>query len=665
MSLAPQVGKQAIAAQTMVDVMIYGGSAGCVDNKTEFLTEGGWKSIADYTEGDEVCIYNDITDELSFEQPADYIKEPCKDMFKLRGVDLEHVVTEDHCLVYWDKNGEMCETILLDVVDDLVVNPLDYEFHSLEGASLYCTKVDYYVPEDSHKYCFNVSTGYFVVRRNGHTIITGNSGKSRLLLLKAGFYAHTDPNFEGVMFRRTTTPLSAAGGLFSEAKKLFRPLGIDVREKAMEILFHGEGGSKRDKKGGNLKFTHLEHEKDAEGNHQGLQYSFIGFDELTHFLQSQFLYLIGRLRSEAEVDSFLLATTNPDNSSWVYNWVSWYLKDQETDGTFDDEKLGRIRYFLIVDDSPVFADTAEELAKAYPDLCYQWDDVNEEEIYIPPLTFCFIGGTIFDNPALIRLNPKYLAALKAQSEINRRRLLDGDWLAKPEGSGYFSRSWLHKLPQRPLGCTEARAWDVASEEPSDKNRFPDFTASVKGLKSKNGDIILVGDYHPKIKDKVLNVTGRFRFRLGARDKAMVEQAKHDGTDCHVILPLDPAAAGKVAFRELAKQFTCEGFTVKQDPMPNNKSKLKKFEPLSSAAENGQVFIVESSFEPTALAQLYKELEEFDGERSTSSKKDDLADSSASLYNYLVKAKVRKPYVLPSSSTATNTTLYHQHKSRVQ
>lgn len=95
---------------------------------------------------------------------------------------------------------------------------------------------------------------------------------SRLLLTKAGYYAYNDPAFEGVMFRRTSPPLRAAGGLFSEAKKLFNPLNARVRDKDMEIIFDKT-------KGGNLKFTHLEHENDAEGNHQGLQYSFIGFDK--------------------------------------------------------------------------------------------------------------------------------------------------------------------------------------------------------------------------------------------------------------------------------------------------------------------------------------------------------------------------------------------------
>ena len=94
-------------------------------------------------------------------------------------------------------------------------------------------------------------------------------------------------------------------------------------------------------------------------------------------------------------------------------------------------------------------------------------------------------------------------------------------------------------------------------------------------------------------------------------------------------------------------------------MPNNKSKLKKFEPFSSACENGQVFIVESTFEKDALLQLYKELEEFDGERSSSSKKDDLADAAASIYNYIVKAKVSKPVTLPTINAPTR--LSHHRK----
>ncbi|CAH9011567.1 putative terminase family protein [Vibrio phage 277E43-1] len=356
------------------------------------------------------------------------------------------------------------------------------------------------------------------------------------------------------------------------------------------------------------------------------------------------------MRSSAEGDSFCLATTNPDYNSWVYNWVSYYLKD----GIFDESKLGKIRYFLIVDDTPVFSDSEEDLAKNYPDMCYVYNPIEDKEVYVPPMTFCFIGGTIFDNPALIKANPKYLSALKAQTEINRRRLLDGDWHAVPEGSQYFERRWLHKLEKRPLNGVEVRAWDFASEEPSDKNRTPDFTTSVKMIRTRSGEIVIVGDYEESSFDEKTQVYGKYRQRPGQRDMSILRQCERDGSDCTVVLAVDPASAGKFQWREQSKFFMSKGFKVKPDPMPNNKSKLKKFEPFSTACQNGLVSIVESSFKnKQTLEAFYKELENFDGERSSASRKDDIADSAASAYNFIVTGRVRGKI---SAGESTNTKL---------
>lgn len=368
---------------------------------------------------------------------------------------------------------------------------------------------------------------------------------------------------------------------------------------------------------------------------------------MTHFTQSQFLYLIGRLRSEAECDSFCMGSCNPDPDSWVLSWVEWYL---DSEGYPDKEKDGTIRYFVIVDDRPIFADTEEELAEEYPDICYQ--DNGSERIYIPPMSFTFISGTIFDNPALIKANPKYLSALKAQSPINRARLLDGNWYARAEGSNYFQRNWLNKLEQVPLGCVEARGWDLASSEPSDRNRYPDYTASVKMLKTTQDTYIIVGDYIPETFNELTRENGRFRKRPGVRDQWMLSQAKHDGVDTVVVLPVDPGQAGTFAFQEMAKYFNNEGFMVKQDPNPSNKSKLKRFEAFSSAAQNGLVSIVESTFEPATLAAFYKELESFDGERSTADRKDDWADATASVFSYLAKGVNAVAVPLPTIDSPT-------------
>ena len=86
-----------------------------------------------------------------------------------------------------------------------------------------------------------------------------------------------------------------------------------------------------------------------------------------------------------------MATCNPDPDSWVMNWVEYYLDD----GGFPRNDLcGKVRYFLIVDDKPKFADTPEELEAEYPELVWVDDPITNQKVYVPPLTFAFISGTI-------------------------------------------------------------------------------------------------------------------------------------------------------------------------------------------------------------------------------------------------------------------------------
>lgn len=458
------------------------------------------------------------------------------------------------------------------------------------------------------------------------------SGKSRVLLMKPLQYKD-DPNFGGVIFRKTIKQLDGAGGLWGEGKKLYRPFSPTIREAKHEVEFPS---------GATIQMTYMDHENDAEDNHQGLQYSFVGFDELTHFSQTQFLYLIGRMRSAAEGNSFLVGTCNPDPDSWVLNWVEWYLHE---DGTPNEEKCGKIRYVLIVNNEPVFADTPEELALSYPEACFSVDPHTGEEIPTPPKSFCFINGTIFDNPALIRANPTYLGNLKAQTEVNRKRLLEGNWYAREEGSSYFKRENLIYVDHVPIGARCCRAWDKASEEPSEKLVSPDFTASIKLYKDAQGYYYIVGDYPEEAFDKKTETYGRFRKRSGERNNIILQHAQHDGEDCPIVFPLDPGGAGKDTYQSNASYFMSQGFIVKQDPMPNNKSKIVRFEPFATAVQNGLVRIVASSFKTKKTLDAYlKELESFNGERSTATRKDDWADATASAYNFM-----NKEVVLPSFS----------------
>ena len=219
---------------------------------------------------------------------------------------------------------------------------------------------------------------------------------------------------------------------------------------------------------------------------------------------------------------------------------------------------------------------------------------------------------------------------------------------------------MHKVTCVPEGSVFVRAWDLASEEPSDKNRYPDYTASVKLYKTKSGEYIIKGDYEPDSFDEKTSIYGRYQQRSGQRNLSMVKQAEKDGTGCTVILPVDPAAAGKVQFQELAKMFISKGFLAKRDPMPYNKAKLVKFEPFSSACQNGLVSIIESSFHnPQTLNAFYKELESFDGERSSASRKDDWPDVCGSAFNFLCQQRVTKKYAIPSNISDTALSKHRQ------
>lgn len=451
------------------------------------------------------------------------------------------------------------------------------------------------------------------------------SGKSYLGLLKC-LMQSADSAFNGIVFRRTSTVMR--DGLWAEGKAMFRPWKPRIQEQPMRMEWDN---------GAVLKFNHMEHEKDAEKDHQGKQYSLVVFDEATHFTEYQVTYLMSRLRSAAKGNSQMLLTCNPDPDSFICKWIEWWLDE---DGFPIRERSGVKRYYANINGELKFAATPEELLEKYEDFLKVYNRNTGEYVITQPKSMCFISGTIFDNPALIEANPQYLSELNSLPPIEKARLLDGNWYVRPEGSNYFTRNWLNKVEALPKYLVGCRAWDKASSEPSDINKYPDYTACIKMYKSREGHFYIVGDYASTCIDKLENqVYGRFRETPGSRDQKILDQAIHDGKDLTIVLPQDPASAGATEFQESAKKLILEGFGVQKDPTPSQTSKLTRYVPFSSACENGLVYILEHTFNKATLEAFYKEHEAFDGERSTKMRKDDWPDCTASAFNWLCKKAV--------------------------
>lgn len=222
------------------------------------------------------------------------------------------------------------------------------------------------------------------------------------------------PGFGGVIFRRTSPQIRVEGGLWDTSMSLYPLLKAIPRESSLEWNF---GVSK-------LKFSHLEYEKNKL-DYQGAQIPYIGFDELTHFTETMFFYLLTRNRSVCGVKPYMRCTCNPDPESWVAKLIAWWI-DQDT-GFPIPERNGVLRYFIRYGESYIWGDSKAEVLKKASHIV----DSMVEESGIDPDEFVksitFISGSIYQNKELLKVNPSYLANLLSQDEATRRSLLESNW----------------------------------------------------------------------------------------------------------------------------------------------------------------------------------------------------------------------------------------------
>lgn len=250
---------------------------------------------------------------------------------------------------------------------------------------------------------------------------SAGSGKTFSLLLEPLRHIG-NKDFGGVIFRRTYKQIHAQGGLWDTSQELYSCIpGSKARES--ESLWNFPSGSK-------LKFNHLEYEKNVT-DWQGSQIPFIGFDELTHFTEKMFFYLLSRNRSTCGVRPYVRATCNPDPDSWVSDLIKWWI-DQDT-GLPIPERSGVVRYFIKDKDSYIWGDTVEECLEQATYLTEMYSG-KMKGAEIDPRSFVksltFISGDVYSNKKLLEVNPEYLGNLLSQDDATRSQLLDGNWKVK-------------------------------------------------------------------------------------------------------------------------------------------------------------------------------------------------------------------------------------------
>ena len=634
--ISPKSPKQAMILNTQADTAIVGGAMGCFDSETEYLSQDGWKKFEDYNEEDLVAQYSQELDGVEFVAPSLYMVKEVDTFYHIKTQHVDQMITENHSVIYWKEDGNHFYNLPAHVLHNYGNFSGRFKVHTEEGFSFSdVTKKDIVeVSKKDKAYCFSVPSGMLLIRRNGKISISGNSGKSYIALLFPLKYSE-DPYFRGVIFRKTTGELTAQGGLWETAVELYNYVfgegACKVGKKDLKVTFPT---------GASVKFSHMERD-DNRFAHMGAQYTFILFDEATHFSKLVIEYLGLRIRSaRAKHKMQMILTCNPDPDWFGLEWIRPYLLE---DGTPNKSMDGVIRYYVVDDGNYVWSDSLEELESKYG---------AGEESGIK--TFTFISASCYDNPVLLKNDRSYISRLKSKPFVDVQRYLYGNWLVRPSNSGFFRREWVIELVEPPPHTDFVkivRAYDFAAVLPSDQNRNPDYTASVKMGKLKSGEYV------------ILEVT-RTRIRFGDWKKHVLENAARDGNRVDIVIPQDPNAQAKANSVQFANSINDAGFGYHCTYKKSTTSKLESFRPFSATAQNGSIFVLANCGIDYWNKVHYSndfflnEMEAFTGERkNTESGHDDVVDACSLAYIYLAsKARMPSASFLHGINAATSETI---------
>ena len=277
-------------------------------------------------------------------------------------------------------------------------------------------------------------------------------GKSDALLCEALRQVHIR-NYRAIIFRDTVPQLEA---LINRSHDIYKAAFPKAKYNDNKKVWKFPSGAQ-------IFFGHMLHEKDKL-NYQGKPYDFIGFDEVTHFTYSQYMYLMSRNRPMGPgTRVYIRATANPDGKG-----------------------LGWVKQRFITPAPP------KTPIKAEYDV-YKPDGTSIKMTR----TRMFIPASVFDNQELLNNDPNYLATLASLPEAERNALLYGSWDSfsgqvftewKNDPAHYDDRKWTHII--NPFKVPEHwriyQGFDFGYAKPS---------AAVYFAVDDRGKIYQIGEYY--------------------------------------------------------------------------------------------------------------------------------------------------------------------------
>lgn len=242
------------------------------------------------------------------------------------------------------------------------------------------------------------------------------------------------PEYRAGLFRRTYPQL---GEIIDRSFKYF--LKLDPAPKYSDKDMQLKLPAWTFNTGAKIAFGSVQHEQDKY-NYQGKQFHFMGFDELSQFTESQYLYITAQNRApkDSGIWCYVRCTFNPGGIG--HAWVKARFIDQLFDPS--NPRAVQYKYFKRVDDDDV------ETTREDPD----------------SQSRSFVFSTLHDNPSI---SDDYVRKLRQLSSSEQKAFIEGDWNSF---EGQFFRMWRHSIhvKEKPInkGFRKFLSLDYGYQAPS-------------------------------------------------------------------------------------------------------------------------------------------------------------------------------------------------------
>ncbi len=353
------------------------------------------------------------------------------------------------------------------------------------------------------------------------------------LLMGALQYAE-QPGYAALILMRTFSDLALPKVGISRSKEWLAGTGAKWHDDTKTWTFPS---------GATLTFGYLEHEDD-KFRYRGPEFSYIAFDELTRFTETQYTYLISRLRrlKGTEIPSRVRSASNPGDRG--HDWVK--------------------RRFI--PDDYLAASEGERFARV-------WGKGGR----------LFIPARLEDNAALD--HEDYELSLAELDPVTRAQLRHGDWQAHADGR--FQRGWFRTYRDMGDAYRLVEPNEVVHKAGCSRVVVVD-PANRKTKASKYTSILVAAD-------------------LGKQRLAVLEVIREQLAIGQIISTLDgvcarwaPSWVGieangfQLALVEEARSGKHRNIPTVRELEPEGKSKLTRATPAIIRAEHGRIFLPEAA-----------------------------------------------------------------------